>query len=437
MARMPQIISKGFCKSEDGSMTSLSLGLLVPLLVLAGYAIDTGNVMAARTQLQIAADAVAHSALVKREFYSESESKTAALDIAERNMPAEKFGYVIEADDIEFGEWDSTNLSFTPQSGSDDAVRVTARRLVENDNAVKTFFLKLVGFDEWSLDRSSVFVTYYPSCLREGFVAEGVVDLQSNNNFSNGFCIHSNSYVSLNSNNYFEPGTVVSMTDTDDLELPNSGFATNEGLNEALREGSWNIKIINRIANIISGLGTFDPDYLPDYITSTTTVKLTKRDVEQADLVSGRLHTYSCTGGAAFTIKNNVLVENVVIITDCDIKFESGVVLQNAVIATTGTGSKSMTASSGLQIGRNDNCAEGGDVQLVTMGSMDFPADLSIYGSQLLAVHDVSFSANAVGIQGAAIVAGGEISGTSNMNMGFCGTGMENNFMAEYFKLVL
>lgn len=31
---------------------------------------------------------------------------------------------------------------------------------------------------------------------------------------------------------------------------------------------------------------------------------------------------------------------------------------------------------------------------------------------------------------------GGGISGTSNMNIGFCGTGMENSFHADYFKPV-
>jgi hypothetical protein len=127
----------------------------------------------------------------------------------------------------------------------------------------------------------------------------------------------------------------------------------------------------------------------------------------------------------------------VVIVTDCDVKFGAGVVIQDAVIATRSTDKHSMTASSGLQVGRNDNCASGGDAQLLTLGSMDFPSDLKIYGSQLIALGDISFAANADGIQGAALVAGGQISGTSNMSMGFCGTGMENNIQAEYFKLTL
>ncbi|MBC7157124.1 MAG: hypothetical protein H5U20_06375 [Rhodobacteraceae bacterium] len=96
-----------------------------------------------------------------------------------------------------------------------------------------------------------------------------------------------------------------------------------------------------------------------------------------------------------------------------------------------------MTSAAGLRIGRDDNCATGGGTQLLTLGSMSFPSDLQVYGSQLVARDDIEFSANADGIQGAAFVAGGTISGTSNMEMGFCGTGMENNFHAEYFRLAM
>lgn len=425
-----------FYSDESGAMTAFSLFILLSTLFVGGYALDVGHVMMARTRLQVAADASGHAALLTRELKSETEAISAAHAIALSNMPESAFGTVLNDADIVFGKYDPITKTFAPKSGARNAVQVTTRQTLDNNNAVSTYLLKLVGLDEWNLNTTAIFTTYHPTCLIEGFVAEGPVDVQSNNTYSNGFCIHSNTYVSLNSNNYFEPGTVVSMPNLDDIELPNSGYKTNTGLEDALREGSWNIRIINRIDALIAGLSSFDELYLPSYISSNTKQTFSSRNVTQADLVEGRLHTFSCSGGAALTIKADVVVENVVIVTSCDIKFEQGVQIINSVIATTSTSSKSMSSSSGLQVGRNDNCAEGGGSQLVTEGSMDFPADLQIYGSQLLAKHDISFSANADGIQGAAIVAGGTISGTSNMAMGFCGTGMEHNFNAEYFKLV-
>ena len=110
--------------------------------------------------------------------------------------------------------------------------------------------------------------------------------------------------------------------------------------------------------------------------------------------------------------------------------------IEDAVIVSKSTAKDSQNSSSGLVVGKDDNCAAGGGVQLVTLGGMKFTSDLHIYGSQLLAAGDIEFSANANGVEGAAMVAGGVISGTSNMNMGFYGTGMENNFQASYFKLV-
>lgn len=427
-----------FRRAEEGGVTAFNLFLILALLMLGGYAIDVSNVMLARTKLQVTADAVAHAALLERELKTEAEAKTAALNLAELNMKTSAYGKVISANEIVFGEWSAGTQSFTPKAGSRSAVQVRTKQDTDNGNPLRTYFLGLAGLDKWDVVTSSVFTTYIPTCLREGFVAEQPVDLQSNNNYSNGFCIHSNSYVSLNSNNYFEPGTIVSMPNQDDIELPNSGYKTNIGLAEALRSGSWNIRIIERIDELIAGLKVFDPIYIPDYITSKTTKVLTNRNVYQADLAAGQLHTFSCgKGGSALTIKNDVKMSKVVLVTDCDVKFEAGVILEDSVIATTSTGSKSLSASAGLQVGRNDHCAEGGGAQLVTMGSMDFPSDLKLFGGQLLAKQNVSFSANANGIEGAAVVAGGVISGTSNMAMAFCGSGMEDNFQAEYFKLVM
>jgi hypothetical protein len=426
-----------FIEGEKAGITAFGLFMIISGLLVGAYSVDWSNLMAARTQLQVAADAAAHAALVKREFSTEAEAKEEAVRIAVKNMPVEKFGQILSTEDVSFGIWDQAKFTFSESSGSKSAVRVRTHRIDERGNSISTFLLRLVGVNSVPLTREAVFATYYPTCLREGFVAQDVVDLQSNNSFTNGFCVHSNAHVSLNSNNYFEPGTVVSMPNEEDIELPSSGYDTNTGLSDALRSGSWHIRILKQLDYVIDALESDDPEYHRSFVTSPTPVLLPDRNIDQEDLIAGRIHTFTWSGGAALTVKNDVLVSNVVIVTDCDVKFGAGVVIQDAVIATRSTDKHSMTASSGLQVGRNDNCASGGDAQLLTLGSMDFPSDLKIYGSQLIALGDISFAANADGIQGAALVAGGQISGTSNMSMGFCGTGMENNIQAEYFKLTL
>lgn len=424
-----------FTRSEDGSGTAWGLFMMTVILMMGGYAVDVQNVTMERTHLQIVADSAAHAALLKRELASESDAKSAAASIVEANMPLYKFGEVLNQNNIRFGTWDTATHSFTPTAGSRAAVQVRLKRTEGNQNAVRTYLFQMVGIDNWNLEATSTFMTYSPTCFREGFVAVGPVDIQSNNNFQNGFCIHSNDYVSLNSNNYFEPGTVVSMPDVDDLDIPNSGLQTNIGLQAALRSGSYNIRIINRIDDIIATIDDPNSEYYPDYITNPTPVTLTQKTIAAADLAPGRIYNWNCSGNKG-TISSNTTVDRVVIQTACEVSFGSGVIVQDAVIVNTNTGAKSFNASAGFQLGKKDFCAAGGGAQLVTLGGMNFAAQLQVYGSQLLAIGDIEFAAQADGIQGAAMVSAGTISGTSNMSMAFCGTGMENNFEAQYFRMV-
>ena len=108
-----------------------------------------------------------------------------------------------------------------------------------------------LGYVNYDMSVQSVFTTFRPTCFREGFVSDERIDVQSNNAYQNGFCIHSNDYVSVNSNNTFETGTVVSMPDMEDIHLPRSGWESNEGLQAALRQGYYRLRIINKLPFII------------------------------------------------------------------------------------------------------------------------------------------------------------------------------------------
>ena len=163
---------------------------------------------------------------------------------------------------------------------------------------------------------------------------------------------------------------------------------------------------------------------------------LSRNSVGPTNFTTGRIHFRTCTNGGRLTLGSGTY-RQMVLVTNCEVRFSQGVILEDVVIATTNTGSNSFNSPSGLQIGRNDNCANGGGAQLVTKGGVRFAAGLSMYGGQIIAVGNVEFAANANGIMGASIVSGGEISGTSNMDMGFCDGGMADNFEANYFRLAI
>ena len=301
-----------------------------------------------------------------------------------------------------------------------------------------TYFLQFVGLDRWDIRRGSVFETYMPTCFREGFVAEDIVDVQSNNSYINGFCIHSNTHVEVNSNNYFEEGTIVSMPDKRNLVLPSSGLETNDGLGDSLRDGSYQIRILNQLEGIIDSLEFGHGDFLPDYINYTVPIALPSRNnLDESDLAPGHIYTFNgCSGNQKLSIKGGVTLQGIVLVTNCQVQYGSSVILENAMIATRNTGASSQTGAAHVRVGRDDDCATDGGSQLLTLGGMSFPSDLQIFGSQLIAMGDIDFAANANGIEGASFIAGGSIDGTSNMTMGFCGNGMERNLSAQYFRMV-
>jgi hypothetical protein len=429
-------VFRNFEQDEDGGLTIFGLYIFVSMAIMAGVAIDVAHLISARTHMQVAADLAGHTALYRRDTESAAESINSAIDLVEQTMPVSSYGVVLTAADINFGSWDITNQVFTSDPDSREAVMVTTSRNNLKSNAVGSFLLQFAGLGSWDMVNQSVFTTFRPACFREGFVAEGVVDIQSNNGFSNGFCIHSNEHVSLNSNNTFEAGTVVSMPDTSDIDLPNSGWESNTGLAAALRSGAYRLRIINKLPDIMAELTFFGSEWMPSYITNSTIHNVNGKNLRAADFRQNRINILNCTGGKT-SIRAGQVLRNMVIVTSCEVTLGNGVLLEDRILATTHTGAKSINSPQGLQIGKDDNCATGGGVQILTMGSMNFAANLQLYGGQLIANGNIYFTANAEGIEGASMIAGGEISGTSNMTMGFCGTGMENNFEAEYFRLAI
>jgi hypothetical protein len=419
---------------EDGGLTIFGLYIFACIAMVSAIAIDMSNLVAQHTKLQMTADLAAHAALYNRDSNNASDSIDAALAVVENSMPEAQYGTVIDANDFIFGDFDYTSGDFTRDANSRNGVLVTAKRYASNLNAVDTFLLGLSGVPEIDVVAQAVFVTFRPACLREGFVAEGVVDLQSNNGFSNGFCIHSNTHVSLNSNNNFEEGTVVSMPDLDQLDLPKSGFESNSGLDVALRQGRMHIRILGMIDEIAAGILDYYSEYIPDYITDPNVYTHSGNQFNASDFVPGTINYLNCSSGV--TLRDDAgAYSEVVIYSECKISLSQGAIFEDVVMFSESTRSDSIKGASGIQFGRDDSCAVGGGVQVITLGGMSFPADLSMYGGQLIALGEIEFAANADGVEGASMISAAWISGTSNMDMAFCGSGMENNFEAEYFRL--
>jgi Flp pilus assembly protein TadG len=445
-----------FLRSERGTATILAIFFLLIMLVMGGLAVDFNRAISDRTHLQVTADTAAHAALYTRAENSSADAKRVALKTIENMLPEAGFGRDAVLDsDVEFGLWDPVNRKFTRLDTASNAVRVTAQMTQERGNPSRNILLNIIGADTFDVAAVSVYTTYSPPCFTEGFVAEEVVDIQSNNTFRDGFCIHSNSHVSLNQNNFFEPGTVVSMPDTDDLDIAASGFEKNEGLRAALRKGKYRMRLLDRLPDMIDGFWSGEPTYLPEYVHAGAVFDVTPtgdtdstagkgkggnkkgKSFSPIDFEPNAVNRFGCDNTGKTTLSAGTY-SSFLLITDCEIQFAQGVQLQDVTIATTSTSQKSLTTPSDLYIGRDDDCAEGGGAALLTLGGFHAAAKLNVFGGQILAMGDIDFAANADGIEGASFVSGGRIDGTSNMEMGFCqNRGMENAYRMPYFRMAM
>jgi hypothetical protein len=226
------------------------------------------------------------------------------------------------------------------------------------------------------------------------------------------------------------------MPDTSDIDMPASGFDQNEGLREALRPGKYSILILNRLQDILDGMTDKTSRYYrADYVSSPAAVTITRRQsMQAADFQSNRVNVMNC-GGQRVTLAAETFSNMVIIGYDCRFSMSNGTALENMTLITTSRDNRSIDSPQGFRMGADDNCGAGRDAQIVTWGGVRVAANLEMYGSQIIAAGPIDFAANASGIKGASMVSGATIDGTSNMSFGFCGTGMDNNFEAEYFRM--
>ncbi|NNE80491.1 MAG: hypothetical protein HKN18_09485 [Silicimonas sp.] len=427
-----------FARCQEGALTAFGLLLTIAMICIGGFAVDVSNAVMVRTHLQVAADSAAHAALMARETESEADAKAIALNVARSALPPGKFGATLNASDIQFGQWNSGTEVFTPVSGSRDAVLVSTQRLFNRGNPMVTYFLRFVGLDSIDVVSQSVFETYYPTCYREGFVADERIDVQSNNIYRAGFCIHSQSHIEMNSNNTFENGVIVSMPNDADLIIPSSGWSSNPGLSAAVRSGSYHIRILQRINDIHDDYNNPSSQYhRPDYFNAGLTESLNPNQfLETSNWKPNHVHTATCNGNKRLRIKAGETIRNGVIDTSCKIDIGANATLENVLIISRNTDLRAVDGGSNVTLGDNDGCADGGGVQIITLGGVRFTAGLQMYGVQILAQDMIDFEANGNGVEGVSLVSGDEIDSTSNMDMGFCnGAGMNNNFEAEYFRM--
>jgi hypothetical protein len=133
-----------------------------------------------------------------------------------------------------------------------------------------------------------------------------------------------------------------------------------------------------------------------------------------------------------------------VIISECGISVGANADLSNVVLGSTALGNgvkpldtANINFSANVGLGAEDNCAEGGGVQLFSSASIHFSSSMRIDGLQVVAAGDVEHGARDQGINGISVQSGQDITLTSNNAFGLCSSGAPDLFTVPYYRLVL
>ena len=153
-----QIVSR--MKDQSGTVAILVAFVMVVLIGITALAVDIGYVATTKNELQNVADAAALAganqlgAIYKTMTYEEQQAYVCdpstivsiAQDVAGKNQAGAQ-SITINSADVEIGQWDGDNLTFTQTLAQPDAVKVTARRDGAANGPITTFFARIFGIN--------------------------------------------------------------------------------------------------------------------------------------------------------------------------------------------------------------------------------------------------------------------------------------------------
>ena len=430
-----------FLADQRGGGTILGLLWFMLLVGITGMAVDVTDGFRNRTMLQATADSAALAGAI--DLPDNAAAVATAVTYAVDNMGTELNGSVLDPADVIIGLWDGATQSIDQMAAIPDAVMVTVHRSAANANALPVNFLRIMGLQSWNVTAQAVAQRFIPGCLRDGLIAREMVDMSSNNGFVNQICIHGEQGVNIQSNNYFETGVNVTMPDVDGmLELPASGMTSNIGLPKALRENHLDPRMVNHIDEIMLDMIGRTSSVMPNYTHAELPVFEVDEKFDLSTALPGRIYHVLCKPNKAARIPNNSVVENVVIIAECEVHIGAGATVIGSVIASRSGGNgnidkANIVIAANVQLGLPDNCAEGGGVQLFSNATIHTAASTSIDGVQMVAKGDIKLGARDMGVNGISAQSGGTITLTSNNMFGLCSGGAPDLFTVGYYRLVM
>ena len=474
--------------------------VLFVLIGVSALAIDMGYAYWVRTNLQAAASAAALSGVPSIQDNDEDglddtgEYRRMAVAYGYRNMPLAEHGQIVEAacgvynlgsgsvsgdsecTDIKVGNWEPSTRTFTawddggfsPGTMALDAVRVLAHRSQANGNALNLFLAPAVGLTQQEINVSAVaWADSSPlDCYQSGIIANGMVDMDSDNTYIGAICLYGEQGVKVSSNNCFQgpyescgevpqdPGVQV-MTppppNWDEQGGPNPGF------DEAKEEGEQDPVLAGQVADFIDAVADgfpfaawnapgFDYEAFADpNVSGTTQTSL------PASLPPGTIYEIAGTADIPegdwdhvaikadkITLPSNSSLDHVILMAETEIDIGSNFTIDHAVLASRGL----LKLGSDGTLGSVPCDPNGISAAVYSLGKFTIQSNTTVRNSQLVTGFDLEeFDLQSDNVyEGVTIQAMGNIDLGSNNNFVGCpngtGPGPLGNNAGLYVRLV-
>lgn len=452
-----------FWQDASGIVLVYALLVLVPILGIAGLAVDSAHLTYFKTRMQNVADSAALAAVMElpraQSVLASSERNlivSVARSYAAVNMSADLYGDVVPVSAVEVGFLDTEGTAgvvgaFYPEASLPadaflNAVRVNAMRTQTNGNAIRNMFVAVIGGETSDVVATAIALNsdgfVLPPCVGNGVLSLGANDTGQNSVLVSGSCLHADGELKLGQNTCVqsgEAGTAATFSvsnvfdaslggNAESVEDPADCGTTNAvpiELSEMLNEASISDYLVDPSDFIFDlSLPAGHPDHVTNLETFIDNFRGSAFDKGWPDCEG-----FPASGRTTLDINFGTPC---VAIVDGDLILkrrpsEGGFFMENVMLLVKGQ----ITFSSDAVLGVAGDCADVASSTTLVIASEggSSPAKLSLNGTQMILGGDFHAAAQGETV-GASILSAADTKITSNWAM----TGCPENTMPIEFE---
>ena len=391
-----------FVRDEGGATTILSMFLTLALAMLGGLAVDSAQAWRVRTMLQVTAEAAAHAAAVRMsEPLPDETPEQAAARIVKTALGPTHVTGSYQTDSVEFGHVGPSG--FQP-SASRTAVRVTLRRTADRGSAEPTYLLKLAGLGHWDIEGRAVARIIDRDHVR---CPDPLLSVQARVSVDvplvyAGVCVMADAGFAYGYEDSVISDPVKALVG--DILAEATGFGA-PTVTTASTGGLGGLGGL--VGGLIGSSGTDGGGSAPSpgrrslfgNLIETATVRTRVHLFDPAATTPGETYHVECSDNGVLYLPPGTRLDNVVLLSDCPVKFGADVTLVASVVAGNlrllATSDPALSVTRDAQSPYSRTCAPDGEILFLVYLDLDTRAaipvladDASPLGAYLNAVVD-------------------------------------------------